>query len=237
MVTKIDNITRIPVIENTGVRVRLNESEVNQIVTTYLESLREVEKSPMSGAEITDFFELVQNAVTSKQNYEGIPSNKHILVVEDDPPEILDTAAITFYLSSRLPGSFSQGPAGPGKHREVTPHVRAIKDHPEAPSQKLVTMGRFYSNWITFNVYAITNKTAREQLLWFEKVMDIYNWYFLLYGFRVIETEVGKRERVKVGERVLTKYPITYMVRTDDTFHFSTQELKNIVLKVEILSD
>jgi hypothetical protein len=96
-------------------------------------------------------------------------------------------------------------------------------------------MGRFYDNWIVFNIYAKTNKQARERLLWFEKVMDSFNWYFRIHGYRVVEDGVGSRERSKISEHTtVTKYPITYMVRTDDTYHVSTQELKEIVINVEV---
>ena len=237
MVSKIDNITSVPSVEAVGVRVRLNESEIQAVVNRYLEDLNRGKRTPTSGAELSDFFGMIQTIMVSKQNQEGVPSDKRILVVEDDPPESVNTEAITFYLKTRVPGRVDQGPAGVGRKKEVVPHQRAIIDHPEAPSQKLITMGRYYDNWITFNIYARTNKVARDRLLWFEKTMDIYNWYFRLYGFRVIEEGVGNRERVKIDELMVTKYPITYMVRTDDTFHFSTQELKEILIQLELSSN
>lgn len=233
MVSRIDNITNVPSVEAVGTRVRLNESQVQLIVDRHLESLGTSRKTPV-GAELSDFFEILQSIVISKQNQEGIPADKRILVVEEDPPEAIDTEAITFYLKSRIPGRFDQGPSGAGRIREVTPHQRAVIAHPEAPSQKLVTMGRFYDNWITFNITARTNKVARERLMWFERTMDIYNWYFRLLGFRVIEEGIGSRERITIDELTVTRYPITYMVRTDDTFHFSTQDLREIILEVEL---
>jgi len=234
MVVKLDNITKIPSIESTGTRIRYNESAIADLVNTYLEGLHIDRRTVDSGQELDDCFALIKNAITSKQAYEGVPEDKRILVVEEDPPETVDTEAITFYLNARLPGSFAQGKAGEGKVREVTPHVRAVIDHPEAPSQKLVTMGRFYDNWITFNIYARSNKAARSRLLWFERTMDIYNWYFRLYGFRVVELQTGSREVIDMDELKITRYPITYMVRTDDTFHFSSQELKEVIYNVEV---
>ena len=237
MVSRLGNITDIPSVEAVGVRVRFNESEIQAVVDRYLESINNGKRSPTSGAELNDFFESIQTIIISKQNQEGVPADKRILVVEEDPPESVDTEAIAFYLKSRIPGRFDQGSSGVGRIKEVTPHYRAIVDHPEAPSQKLITMGRFYDNWVTFNIYARTNKVARKRLLWFEHVMDIYNWYFRLYGFRVIEEGVGSREKIKIDELTLTKYPITYMVRTDDTFHFSTQELREILIGLEMSSN
>lgn len=234
MVSRIDNITDVPSIESVGVRTRFNESYVQEVIDRYLDRLHIDPRTPSSGAELDDFFEAVQVATTSKQNQEGVPEAKRILVFEEDPPESIDHEAITFYLKTRVPGRFDQGPSGAGRIKEVTPHLRAVVNHPEAPSQKLLTYGRFYDNWITFNIYARTNKVAKDRLLWFEKVMDIYNWFFRLYGFRVIEEGVGSRERVKIDELVVTKYPITYMVRTDDTFHVHSQELREVLIDVEL---
>jgi len=234
MTTKLDNITKIPSIESTGTRVRYNESQVELLVDRYLETLHTDKRTPASGAELDDFFALVQKAIFSKQAYEGVPEEMRILVVEEDPPETIDTECITFFLKSRLPGAFGQGAPGKAQVRELSPHHRATIDHPEAPGQKLTTMGRFYDNWITFNIYARTNKVARERLLWFERTMDIYNWYFKLFGFVVVEIQTEDRERPIIDELKTTKYPITYMVRTDDTFHFSSQELKDIILEVEL---
>ena len=237
MVTKIDNITNVPSIESVGTRVRFNESEITGVVDRYLESYNRGKRTPASGAELSDFFSMIQTVLTSKQKQEGLKEEHHILVVEEDPPESINTEAITFYLKTRVPGRFDQGPSGAGRHKEVVAHQRSVVDHPEAPGQKLVTVGRFYDNWIGFNIYARTNKAARERLLWFERTMDIYNWFFRLYGFRVIEEGVGSREKVKIDELLITKYPITYMVRTDDTFQFSTQELKKIIIDLELSSN
>lgn len=234
MASRIDNITNVPNIESVGTRIQMNEIQITAAVDRYLETLHTDRTTPSSGSDISDFFELLQNSVESKQASERVPTEYRILVVEEDPPEVVDTEAITFFIARRLPGQFDKGPIGAGKVREVTPHHRSTIEHPETPSEKLVTMGKFYDNWITFNIYARTNKTARKRLIWFEQMMDVYNWYFRLYGFRVVEEGSSGWEKVKIDDLTLTKYSVTYMVRTDDTFHFSSQELKDVLLKVEV---
>jgi hypothetical protein len=231
--TRIDNITIVPTVEQLGTHVRLNESQINQKVFTYLNELKKTPRTPIS-ATIEEFFELLQTVVMSKQEYDGEPPDKRILVVEEDPPETIDTECITFFLKSRENGQYSQGAPGQGKVKEITPHLRSIVDHPEAPSMKLITMGKFYDNLIQFNIYARTTKEARKRLLWFERTMDIYNWFFRLYSFKIAEVGVGERERITINGIKVTKYPITYWVRTDDTFFFSQQELRDILIKVNI---
>jgi hypothetical protein len=235
MVSRIDNITAVPDIQKTGTVVRLEESEIDHIITAHLETLQGERRFP-EGAELREFFELVQNAVISRQNSEGVPENKRLLFLAEDPPEALDTETITFFLSSRFPGKFDQGPAGQGKIKEVTAHVRAVREHPDHPSEKLITMGRFYDNWVTFTVYAKTDKVALARVLWFERVMDTYRWLFRLHGFNVVEEGVGSRDKVKLDESTITIYPISYMVRTDDTFHYGTQELREILLTMNVSS-
>jgi hypothetical protein len=233
MVSKIVNITVVPDIQKVGTVLRLEESSIDRIIGSHLETLSESRRFP-EGAELREFFELVQMAVTSRQNSEGVPEDKRILFLGEDPPEALDTEAVTYFVRSRLPGKFDQGPAGQGRIKEATPHVRAIREHPDHPSEKLITMGRFYDNWITFTVYAKTDKVALARVLWFERLMDTYNWLYRLHGFRVIEEEVGSREKIKLDESTITVYPMQYMVRTDDTFHYGTQELREILLNVNV---
>ena len=236
MTNKLNNITRIPDISRIGGRVYLGEAEFEQSFYTYLERENKnqavvIEDEP---TDIKQFFTLVKEAVETRQDTEGVPADKRLLFLEEDPPETIDTEAITFFLRGRVPGRFDQGPAGIGKIKEVTAHVRAVREHPTHPSEKLVTMGRFYDNWVTFGIFAKTNKVALDRVIWFERVMDSFNWFFRLHGFRVIEKEVGNRERIELETLTLTHYPITYMVRLDDVFHFSTQELKHLVVKANV---
>lgn len=235
MASRIDNITRVPDIQSRGTVVRLEESQVDSMVQSHLETLN-IDRRYPEGSDLKEFFELVQSAVISRQNSEGVSEDKRLLFLAEDPPEALDTETITYYLKSRIPGKVDQGPAGSGGMREVTSHVRAVREHPDHPSEKLVTMGKFYDNWITFTAYAKTDKVALARVFWFERVMETFNWLFRLHGFRVIEQGVGNRDRFKLDETTVTAYPMSYMVRTDDTFHYGTQELREVLLNVSVLS-
>jgi hypothetical protein len=215
------------------VKVSFSEAEFRVMVNHYLEQLKTTNESPVGG-DINDFFSLVKQAISAREDSEGVPADKRMFFVEEDPPRPLETPAITFYLKARVCGRFDQGSAGQGHIKEVVAHQRAIIEHPEHPSEKLVSMGKFYDNWVTFNVYAATNKVAMERLIWFESIMDSFSWYFRLHGFRVIEEGVGNRERVKVDELTLTTYPLSYYVRSENVYHFGTQELKQLLVNVEV---
>jgi hypothetical protein len=231
MVSKTDNITAIP---DLGGAVRLSEADAALAINRYIQNIGAVDTATHPGANLLGFYELVQEAVASRQASEHVPDDKRLLVLADDPPESVDTEAITFFMRARAPGQFNKGPAGTGRVREVVAHVRSIQQHPEHPSEKLVTMGRFYDNWVVFNIYARDDYTAFKRVLWFENVMDSYRWYFGLHRIKTIEEGVGDRARVTIGELPLTKYPITFMVRTEDTYQFGSQELKRLALNVNV---
>lgn len=233
MVSKTDNI-KIPVLG-----IGFNAEDAERKIQEYINELIDTQSSPNS-SDILDFFILVQNAIKAKEEQDWLDHNvsnenkKRLLLVEDSPPEEIDTAAITWLLKARAPGRFDQGPAGQGRIKEVVGHPRSIVQHPEHPSEKLVTMGKFYGNWVQFYIYARDAKQALRRLLWFERVMDSFHWYFRLYGFRVIEEGVGDKDKETVKDLELVRYPITYFVRSDDTYHVTTQELKRVLVTTNV---
>lgn len=241
MVSRIDNIHDIPDIDYYSVNVTKSETLADSLVREYVSTISSYNKNAKYEPEqpvndIYRFFELVQASMVSKQNSEGVKEEKRILFIVDDPPvsQQIDTEAITCFLLSREPGRFDQGPAGPSKIREISPHVRGIVDHPQHPGEKLITYGRFYDNMMVFNVYARSNKVALSRVLWFQRLMSTYNWIFRYYGFTVVEKGVANRERIKLDELDVVKYPMVYFVRTDDISHSTTQELRKVVIDVEM---
>ena len=230
MVSRLDNMNLPPDLSKVS-----TEQLVQLYKSRFAYSQEEAAKYPV-GRELNDFFPLVHKALISKQRTENIDDDKMVLFVEDDPPEKLDTETVTFHLQSRSPGQFAQGPAGVGTHREVRHHIRSIESHPDHPNEQLITLGKWYDNNIRFNVYAKTNKQARKRLLWFTSIMDSYNWYYALNSFRVIENGIGDRDRVEIGGLTVTKYPVSYYVRSEDVIHIGTQEMKQVMFTVDAKS-
>jgi hypothetical protein len=235
MALKTDNIPSLPDPQIPKTTVRMSETEFTTRVTSYIQSMRNDGRFPAS-ADIDGFFELVHNAVISRQEADGLAQQHRRLFLPDDPPSEneVDHIAITYMLKSRTPGQFDQGPAGRGRIKEVTGHQRYVTDHPDYPGEKLVTMGKFYSNWVTFCIYARKTSVALDNVLWFERLMDGFRWYFKMFGYEVIEEGVGPKDTVKVGDLELTKYEMSYFVRTCDTYHINTQELRSLVVDVGV---
>lgn len=236
MTTKTDNITRLPDVHASRPIVRFSEEEVQTMVNTYIETLPVISRTSSPQGDVDGFFDKVHDAIISRQNSDGISEDKRLLFMAELSPQEdrPDMEAITYLLTSRQPGMFQQGPAGKSGIKEVSAHQRCIIDDPNHPSQKLVTMGRFYDNTIQFNIYTRSHKVAISRLLWFQRVMDGFNWYFRLNGYRVIETGMDKRDTKVQDGLKLTKYPVSYFIRTDDTFHISTQELRRLVINMEL---
>lgn len=229
MVTRLDNLNLPPAFNDKGV-----DGVIGFIVRKYQNEL-EVNNRIPEGGEINNFFPLVHKALISKQLSENIDKDKMVLFMEEDPPEKIDTETITFYIQARSPGQYAQGPAGTKTHTEVRHHVRKIDSHPDKPGEHLVTTGKFYDNSIRFNIYAKTNKRARERLIWFTQTMDQFLWYFRMSGYGVIERGVGDRERVEIeGYGTVTKYPVSFYVKSEEIHHFGTQELKQVVLALDV---
>ena len=233
MGTETIDIIKIPAL---GEPSRLSEAEINQIVNTYIANLREAGTNEPPQNNLLSFFELVQNAIRSREASDSVPEDKRLLVLANDPPEELDTEAITFFLQSRLPGSFGKGSIGQAKTREFVPHKRSEQQHPEHINEKLVTMGRRYDNQIKFHIYARDDYVALKRVLWFENVMDSFRWYFRVHGiYNVLEIGVGEKEHVTIGELVVTRYPMSYFVMTEDIYQFGSQELKSIELNTDLV--
>lgn len=232
MASKIDNITNIPDVNRPG----KTEAEVDQALERYIKDVSSSGQKPIPGASISKFFELTQNVVWSRQNTENIPECKRLLVLGDDPPdeEEINTEAITFYLASREPGQHGRGPVGSNTVKEVTHHVRSIQQHPEHPSEKLVTMGRKFDNYVVFNIYARTDSQSLNRVLWFENVMDSFRWYFRVNRLLVLFQRTERIGTVQIGELSLSKYSVTFYVSTEDTYQFGSQELKRIALNIDI---
>lgn len=237
MVTKLDNISSIPDINNIGVSVYKTEEEIAYLTSNYIRELSSSQSEyneNQKDLNIFDFLKLVKICIETRQNTEGVPVSNRINFFENDPPNVIDNETIAFDLQARIPGQMNQAPLGRGTIREVTPHIRSIVQHPTIPNNKLITYGKYYEDLIHFYTYAREVKTALIRALWFEKLMDSFHWCFRLHGFRPIEEGIGKKEIVNIGESEIVKYTIGYRLRSDDTFNVTEQELRKIIFDFNV---
>lgn len=229
---KTDKLVELPDIQQTR---KLTEAEVRNRINKYISDISAVTTREPQASSLIGFFSLVQNAIRSREASEKVPEGKELEVFANDPPELVHTEAITFFLNGRAPGQINRGHAGQSRIKEVTAHVRSIQQHPEHIGEKLITMGRLFDNYITFNIYARDDITALKRVLWLENVMDSFRWYFRVHGIsQVVEQGVGPKEQVEIGQLTVTKYPMSYFIRTEDTYQFGSQELKHVEFNTEV---
>jgi hypothetical protein len=236
MPSKTDNITNLPDIKGTP---KMTEADVMRAIDNYIDNTIKSASNPPHAGNLLHFFELVQNVIWSRQAEESIPEDKRLLVMADDPPseKELDTEAITFYMKDRESGAFGRTAAGQSRGsvvKEAVHHFRSSQQHPEHLSEKLITMGRVFDNVVTFNIYARSDFQALKRLLWFEDVMDSFRWYFNLHRIKVSELSASRIGKVPVGQLNLSKYSVSFFVRTEDTYQFGSQELKQIVINLDV---
>jgi len=235
MVTKVDNIAPIPDLGYSTGTIRVSEDEAEAIVQNYVNEISSVRGALHPNGDLLKLFELIQNAVQSRQESEKVPGDKRLLVLASDPPEEIDTEAITFSLLSRGPGQFNKGPPNSARVKELAPHYRGAQNHPEHIGEKLITMGRFFDSNIAFNIYARNDMTALKRVFWFENVMDSFRWLFRVHHIEALYQGTGDKAKVKIGNLELTKYPMTFFVRTEEIYQFGVQELKKFVVKTSVL--
>jgi len=236
MESKTVSIAEIPDIgSNTQ---RLSEPEIARRIERYLSNLKKAEVQEPEHNDLLGFFGLLQNAIRSREISQKVPTGKGLLILVQDPPEEIDTEAVTFFLGSRGAGQYGRGSMGTSGVKEVVAHLRSIQSHPEHAGEKLVTMGRLFDNVVRLRVYARDDITALKRVFWLENVIDSFRWYFRVHGIRqVLEMGVGEKEQVTIGELLLTRYPMSYFVQTEDIYQFGSQELKYAELNSTVKTD
>jgi len=236
MESKTVSIAEIPDIGSST--QRLAEPEVARRIERYLSNLKKAEVQEPEHNDLLGFFGLLQNAIRSREISQKVPEGKGLLILAQDPPEEINTEAVTFFLGARNAGQYGRGSMGTNGVKEVVPHLRSIQNHPEHAGEKLVTMGRLFDNVVRLRVYARDDLTALRRVFWLENVIDSFRWYFRVHGIRqVLEMGVGEKEQVTIGELLLTRYPMSYFVQTEDIYQFGSQELKYAELNAIVKTD
>lgn len=236
MASRTANIASVPDLGyGSGGIVDLQEPAIRENLQLYIHELSSGRADTPERRGILGFFELMRNAIRSREISQKVEEEHRLLIQSSDPPQTINTEAITFELASRTPGTLSRGKMGNGRVRELSHHVRSVTEHPEHLGEKLVTMGKLFDNYIILNLYARDNDTALKRIVWVENVMDSFRWYFRLFGVpEVVETEVEGKKVVTVGDLELVKYSMTYFVKTEDTYTYGEQKLRKIDIKTTV---
>jgi len=213
-----------------------NFSESAGSVSMYLPQ-GERARQPKPAQDIDGFTDLVVRVIEEQQNSEEVPLNSRIKVVQDFPPNEIETEIISFGLLRRTPGSLSQGQHFNQRVREIKPRIRGIEDDPTRPGYKVVTLGQKFENEIVFTCWAKTNKQANKRARWLEDVLRNWTWYIRYSGvedFYFLGQDGDVLIKLDGTENTLKGRPLRYYVRTERLSHVLEPTIRRIVVKYKL---
>lgn len=184
---------------------------------------------------LSEFYDLVQQAVEDYETRAGTPQVNQILFTEEEPDGSSETESVVFSLIERKPGQFSGGPPMSRDHSNQRPMFREQYKDPTNPGYSCIVNGYYYDNIVRFTVWARTNKVANARAEWFENLMEEYSWWFKLQGVdRVLFWGRNTDLVTVVNENKWYGRPIDYFVRTEKIREFNEKTLEEIVIRLTV---
>lgn len=189
---------------------------------------------------IYEFYELMRQAVRNMELRAGRRIQDAIRLTEEDPDFAAINETITISLMSRLPGVWGSGP--PGQTGNNVPRVYkdrelANEQDKENPGYKQRVSGLFYDNIVRFTCWAKNNKTANDRVLWFERLLLEYDWWFKLQGVeRVIWQGQGADITQEVNEQKWYGRPIDVFVRIQSIRVFREKTIHDIAIDFDVVN-
>ncbi len=204
-------------------------------------SLAQKSRTVKPAKSLTEVYDLVRKAVEDYQKRANTPQQNQNAFTEGDPDlKVIEnlnaqkkSGLISFGLVKRCPGAFSQGKPFEGDVKNMRPLFRESLPDPENPSYRLAHVGYWHDNIIRFTMWAQTNKRANEMALWFEDLMDEYDWFFKAEGCnRLMFWERKEDKTLDIDGNKWYGRPIDYFVRTEKIKIFSEKTIEQIVLNI-----
>lgn len=207
-------------------------------ITDYPDGLLFPRQGPNNARDIDSFDEVLQAVVNAKQEAEGAPEDKRIVISWADPNKEFLSEVISFKIVKREPGAFGKGKPGNPTHRSLSPRHREEKDDPENPGMKLITYVQEFDNWIEISNWAATAKQASKRALWLQDALVEYAWYFALQGFGkllFIERLEDVTVDINSASRIFAR-PMRYYIRTQRITTISEAKLRKVRINLVALS-
>jgi len=222
-------------------------------ITTFADPRDKVDDGllPEPAVDLPGFYALVKTAIEDIQERAGTSSQARVLFSEEEPQFHADrqqTGSITEYISFRLidriPGKVSGGRHGARTHgedgrREWVPRLRYIKQEPGEILTKTLVMGQFFDNVVEFSCWAQSNKAANARALWFQDLMSSYRWFFKASGVSEVYFVQQMEDNSFDGENGANKLKqrrLLFMIRTDRTFTLEESVLRQLLVKVGVVT-
>lgn len=217
---------------------------IDGLVSRSRYSNKDFGKLPLQSVDIDRFFELVKDCIDDYQDRTDVSEQNHVIFSEEGPQADAFTEYISYRILDRRPGKRSGGRHGGselGKDgiREWRPQLRDIRDDPDDITKKELIMGQFFDNVVEFSCWAQSNKAVNARALWLEDLMSSYHWYLRLNG--VGECYFVRRQEDedfdgRLGGNTLKRRQLCFFVRTDRTFSIKQAVLRDLIVRVGVLT-
>lgn len=217
--------------------VSVSNIDITQI-TDYPDSLVFPRQTPSEARDIDQFDLVLQQVIEAKQEVDGIPEDRRIVISWADPDKEFKSEVVAFKVLKREPGAFGKGKPGNPTHRSLSPRHREEKDDPENPGMKVITYVQEFDNWLEVTNWASTSKQASKRALWVQDMFVEYAWHFASQGFGkllFIDRGEDKTLDINTASRIFGR-PMRYYIRTQRITTISEAKLRKVRINLVALS-
>ena len=184
------------------------------------------------------FFSVAKKLIEDAQLREGTNPEDRITLVEEYPPENMDTygnEVIAFKVVERKPGMMNT--KGTGRpHRKATYSHQEIR--PDLPNKVITVESRPVDHVIEFNCYARTNKLANKRAIWLEKLFINSAFVFEVKGAERFywKERLADNYMSVNGQRIFSR-PIRFFLRFREFDAKATTMMRKMLITIGILND
>jgi hypothetical protein len=217
------------------------ETQYNAVVRANPEKSRTIHPAK----NIFEVMDLIQTAIEQYEERQDIVDDARVLATFDEPDEKIANLSqelnpkgiVSLSLERRAPGAFGQGPPFEGTARNLRPIVREEEEDPDSPGYRRAMFGYYYDNIIRANCWTRSNKTANELMIWFETLIQEYQWWFRFSGVaRILYWGLGPKKKINIGGNKLYSHSIDYFVRTEKVVAIREKKFEQLIVRFQRLA-
>jgi hypothetical protein len=163
---------------------------------------------------LNEFFATASNLINDSQKRSGIIENKIVKLVEEYPPETMDTygdEVITFKVVSRKPAMMNRNATA----RPVRESTFSHQGYSPSEPNKIITVeSRPVDHIVEFTCWAKNNKLANDRVVWLEKLLINNAFVFKIKGAERFYWEARMTDTyMTVGGQRLFYRPLQFFLR------------------------
>jgi len=163
---------------------------------------------------LNEFFATASNLILDAQKRSGIIESKIVKLVEEYPPETMDTygdEVITFKVVSRKPAMMNRTATGRPVREATFSHQGST---PYEPNKIITVESRPVDHIVEFTCWAKSNKLANDRVVWLEKLLINNAFVFKIKGAERFywENRMSDTYMTVGGQRIFYR-PLQFFLR------------------------